>query len=381
MPVPSLRSLLATPLHSGAAIPLAGTLGAVVGAGFELVFRGCTNAAGPAWSVAEIVKPALISGWMGIGCTNAMRWLDPDKPARQLQPHEKALVDYPAVRELLHEAGTSVDDLDALKSLAAQLERDFSRVAREFNAYCQTRKVPPNPLIAGVIRHFYLTHCRDRAVMLLAKRNANACYLVAAREGQGTAIATALNQAGTRAGTVLRQLHCPYLRVDLANTALRDAHAFTTDECQGEMRVHSLHDRARETVETLATSPLVDVTHRRLPRRRHVSHDSAAPVTHIAAPADADHERVIRGPLLRAKLAGLPADSRTCRELRRIEQDLAANRPCGHPVRYHGRNYLAIDIHFAGRQSPGRNVWRLLHRKGPAGHELVDIVDYHDPRS
>ncbi len=387
MPVPSLRSLLATPLHSGAAIPLAGTLGAVVGAGFELVFRSCTNAAGPAWSVAEIVKPALISGWMGIGCTNAMRWLDPDKPARQLQPHEKALVDYPAVRELLHEAGTSVDDLDALKSLAAQLERDFSRVAREFNAYCQTRRVPPNPLIAGVIRHFYLTHCRDRAVMLLAKRNANACYLVAAREGQGTAIATALNQAGTRAGTVLRQLHCPYLRVDLANTALRDAHAFTTDECQGEMRVHSAPARTGHMLETLKPSALVGVTHRRQTRRHCESGDasaSAATPTPAAESAGSVHHaraEVHLGPLLRAKLRGLAADSRTLRELDRIKGDLADRRPCGHPVRYQGMPYQATDIHWEGRQSPGRNTERLLYRKTPHGYVLVDIVDYHRPRT
>jgi len=375
VPVPSLRSILATPLHSPWAVPLGCSVGALTGGAvsltFSLAFRSCAN----------IVPDALIGGWLGIGWTNVQRYLDPGKAMAPLQPHERALVDYPGVRQLLHDAGTSVDDLDALKRLADQLERDFSRVTGEFNAYCRSRQVPPNPLIGGVIRHFCLTHFRDRAVMLVAKRSATACYLVAAREGQAPAIGEALNREGTRAGTVLRQLHCPYLRVDLANSALRDAQAFTTDEREGEMRVHSLHDRARETVETLATSPLVDVTHRRLPRRRYVNHASAAPVADIPAPAGADRERVIRGPLLRAKIAGLPAGNRTCRELRRIEQDLAANRPCGHPVRYQGRNYLAIDIHFAGRQSPGRNVWRLLHRKGPAGHELVDIVDYHDPRS
>lgn len=381
MPVPSLRSLLATPLHSGAAIPLAGTLGAVVGAGFELVFRGCINAAGPAWSVAEIVKPALISGWMGIGCTNAMRWLDPEKPSRQLQPHEKALVDYPAVRQRLRDVGTSVEDLDALKSLASQLETEFGRMITQFNDYCRSRGVPPNPLMAGVIRHFYLTHCGVRGVMLLSKRNATACYLVAARAEQGSAIADALNQPGAPAGTVLRRLHCPYLRVDLANTALRDACAFTTDECDGEMRVHSVQTLPGETLETLEPGTLVSVVNRRHTRRRATAHGDAVSMPDLVASASPAKEKVFRSALLREKLADLTADSRTWRELNRIEEDLAADRPCGHPVRFHGVLFYANDIHWEGRQSPGRNAWRLLHRNTPDGHELVDIVDYHRPRT
>lgn len=375
MPVPSLRSILATPLHSPWAIPLGCSVGAAVGGAFSLAFRGCAN----------VVPDALIGGWLGIGWTNVQRYLDPGRAMARLQPHERALIDYPAVRELLHEAGASVDDLDALKPLAAQLERDFSRVTREFNAYCQARSVPPNALIAGVIRHFYLTHCRDRAVMLLAKRNATACYLVAAREGQGTAIAHALNREGTRAGTVLRQLHCPYLRVDLANESLRDAHAFTTDECQGEMRVHSAPACPGPTLETLKPSALVGVTHRRQTRRHCASGSTPTPAPAMAAEevGSAHHTRaeVCRGPLLRAKLLGLAADSRTWRELNRIEDDLAARRPCGHPVRYQGMPYHAVDIHRDGWQSPGRNAWRLLYRRTPHGYEIVDMIDYHRPRT
>ncbi len=377
MPVPSLRSLLATPLHSGAAIPLAGTLGAVVGAGFELVFRGCTNAAGPAWSVAEIVKPALISGWMGIGCTNAMRWLDPDKPARQLQPHEKALVDYPAVRQRLLDVGTSVEDLDALKSLASQLETEFGRMITQFNNYCRSREVPPNPLMAGVIRHFYLTHCGVRGVMLLSKRSATACYLVAAHAEQASAIADALNQPDAPAGTVLRRLHCPYLRVDLANNALRDACAFTTEECDGEMRVHP-----SET--SFEIGPLVEVTHRRSTGQTCLPRAGAAP-TMAGAPSLRCRASVsvTRGPRLRKRLAelALPPDSRTWRELNRIEADLAAQRPCGHPISHKGRDYMSCDIHLDGRLAPGRNKWRLLYWRVPGGFRLEDIDDTHGPRT
>lgn len=381
MPIPPLRNLLATPLHSQAAIPLAGTVGAVVGAGFELVFRGCTNAAGPAWSIAEIVKPALISGWMGIGCTNAMRWLDPEKPSRQLQPHECALVDYPAVRQRLRDVGTSVEDLDALKSLAGQLETEFGRMITQFNDYCRSRGVPPNPLMAGVIRHFYLTHCGVRGVMLLSKGKATACYLVAARAEQGSTIAEALNQPDVLAGTVLRRLHCPYLRVDLANTALRDAGAFTTEELDGEMHVHAAEALPGETLETLEPSALVSLTKRRHTRRRVTAAGDSVAMPDLVASAAPAKGKIIRSALLQEKLADLAADSRTWRELNRIEEDLAANRPCGHPVRFHGVLFYANDIHWEGRQSPGRNAWRLLHRNTPDGHELVDIVDYHRPRT
>lgn len=381
MPIPSLRSILTTPLHSQAAIPVAGALGAAVGAGFEVLFRGCTNAAGAAAGFPEIMKPALIAGWLGIGAANAFRYLDPDKATAQLQPHERALVDYPGVRHMLHDAGTSLDDLDALKALAEQLEKDFGRMVIQFNEYCRSRGVPPNPLMAGVIRHFYLTHCRDRGVMLLSRRSATACYLVAARDGQAGVIAEGLNQHGVRAGTVLRQLHCPYLRVDLANTALRDAQAFTTDECEGEMRVHSVHTLPGETLETVEPSTLVSVTHRRHTRRRMASGGCAKPMPDLVASTTPIREHVFRSTLLSGKLAGLACDSRTWRELARIEQDLAANRPCGHLVRVNGVLYHAIDIHWEGRQSPGRNAWRLLHRTTPGGHELVDIVDYHRPRT
>lgn len=376
MPVSPLRSILATPLHSTAAIPLGCGVGAAVGGAFSLAFNGCAN----------VVPDALIGGWLGIGWTNVQRYLDPDKGKVQLQAHERALVDYPAVRQLLHEAGTSVDDLDALKRLAEQLERDFSRVTSQFDVYCRSRGVPPNPLIAGVIRHFCLTHFRDRAVMLVAKRNATACYLVAAREGQAPAIAEALNREGTLAGTVLRQLHCPYLRVDVANSALRDAHAFITDECGGEMRVHSAPAPAGHTLETLKPSALVGVTHRRQ-TRRHCEAGDASPLattTPTAASVGPVHHAraaVHLGPLLRAKLLGLAADSRTLRELERIKADLAERRPCGHPVRYQGMPYHATDIHWEGRQSPGRNTERLLYRKTPHGYLLVDIVDYHRPRT
>ncbi|MBT2768475.1 hypothetical protein J7J08_12585 [Stenotrophomonas sp. ISL-67] len=376
MPLPSLRSIFATPLHSAWAVPLACSVGAGAGAAVSLAFRGCTN----------LVPDALVGGWLAIGWTNVQRYLDPGRAMAQLQPHERALVDYPAVRQRLHEVGTSVDDLDALKSLAGQLEREFGRMITQFNAYCHSREVSPNPLMAGVIRHFYLTHCGERGIVLLSRLSATACYLVAAHAEQGSAIADGLSQKGVTAGTVLRRLRCPYLRVDLANETLHGAQSFTTNESHGEMRVCA-HPSPFEV------GPLVEVTNRRStgqhgapraappPFTQRTASGSATPAAEVVASVGQARSKVCRGPLLRAKLLGLAADSRTWRELNRIEDDLAANRPCGHPVRYHGEHYQANDIHWEGRQSPGRNAWRLLHRKGQGGHELVDIVDYHRPRT
>jgi hypothetical protein len=370
VPIPSLRSILATPLHSHGAIPLGSLVGAAVGAAFSLAFRGCSN----------VVPDALIGGWMGIGWTNVQRFLDPDRTLTPLQEHELALVDYPAVRQALRDRGTSVNDLDALKVLAGEIEGDVNRMTRQFDSYCSSRGMPPNPLMRGVIRHFYLTHLRYPTIMLLSKLSSSACYLVAGSNEQRGTIADGLNQDGVPAGTVLRQLHCPYLRVDLANTALRNARAFSTEECEGEMRVHSVHASPGETLETLEPSALVSVTNRRHTRRRVASGEARPPVPDLVASATV-RENVFRSALLREKLAGVAPDSRTWRELNRIEEDLAANRPCGHTVRYQGVLYQADDIHWEGRQSPGRNAWRLLHLKTPHGYELVDIVDYHRPRS
>lgn len=370
MPLPSLRSVLTTRLHSQAAIPLGCIVGAGVGGALSLAFRGCGN----------VVTDALAGGWMGIGFTSWQRLQDPDRTLTELQEHELALVDYPAVRQELRDRGTSVNDLDALKALAEEIEDDVNRMTCQFDAYCGSRDVPPNPLMRGVIRHFYLTHYRKNTIMLLSKPRSTDCYLVAGPIEQRGTIIDALSQNRVPAGTVLRQLHCPYMRVDVANSALRDARAFSTEECEGEMRVHSMHASPGDTLETLEPSALVSVTNRRQTRRRIASGEARPPVPDLVASATV-REKVFRSALLREKLAGLAPDSRTWRELNRIEEDLAANRPCGHPVRYQGVLYQADDIHWEGRQSPGRNASRLLHRKTPHGYELVDIVDYHRPRS
>lgn len=360
-----LQSILGTPLHSPWAVPLGCVVGAAVGGAVSVAFRGCSN----------LVTDVLLGGWLGIGGTNVQRYLDTVRTTARLQPHERALVDYPAVQKRLADVGTTVDDVDALKSLSDQLEIQFGRMVTQFNDYCRSRAVPPNPLMAGVIRHFYLTHCGERGIMLLSRRNQTACYLVAARAAQSSRIADALNQEGVLAGTVLRRLRCPYLRVDLANEHLRGARAFITRELDGEMQVHP-----KET--PFEIGPLVEITHRRSTGSSGPSRASASPPLVEEAAIRCRHRvSVIRGPRLRKRLAelALPADSRTWRELNKIEADLAAQRPCGHPVSHKGKDYMSCDIHLGG-WAAGRNRWRLLYRRIPDGFLLEDIDDTHGPR-
>jgi hypothetical protein len=326
------------------------------------------------------MKPGLIGGWLGIGWLNVLRYQERNGTLTELQEHELALVDYPDVRQALRDRGTSVNDLDALKTLAKEIEGDVNRMTRQFDAYCSAREVPPNPLMRGVIRHFYLTHRRFPTIMLLSKLRSTDCYLVAGHDEQRGTIIDALSQNSVPAGTVLRQLHCPYMRVDVANSALRDARAFSAEECEGEMRVHSAHMLPGETLETMQPSAPATLTRRRVKPVEPAADGGAATkpaLPDLVPTADQVPKEIVRGPLLLEKLAGVKPDSRTVRELERIEQDLAAGRPCGHLVRWNRVLCHAIDIHWEGRLSSGRNAWRLLYD----GRRLVDIVDYHRPRS
>ncbi len=371
MPAIPYRSVLNMPLQSVWALPTAAVIGAAVGGGLAAALQGVSNA-----------LPGLTLGsLLGVGWASVQQGMDEQQARiRAYHAHVRAFADYPAVHALLCRAGTTADNAAALQRLAEKLEDDFARMTDRFKAFCELRQMTPNRLIGEVIRHFYLTHCADRGIVLISRRNARACYLVAAHAHDQDAIAHALNQDGISAGTVLRQMRCPYLRVDLANERLADAQAFTTEVRDGEWRVLPAEPAAGHPTEALATGPFVDVTRRRRPRvdslqrGRPLAVRGGQSATPCAAPL------LRRGPLLRAKLAALPCGSRTLRELERIEQDLAAGRPRGHLIHFQGAEYLASDIHMDGRRCPGRNVWRLLHRRIPGGHELVDIVDPHGPR-
>lgn len=356
------------PLQSDWALPTAAAVGAAVGGGMALALQGVSN-----------MLPGLTFGSMlGVGWTSVLQGMD-EQQARLRAHHAqvRAFADYPAVQALLRRAGSSVDDEMALQQLSQKLEADFVRMTERFNEYCALRELIPNRLIGDVIRHFYLTHCADRGIVLLSRRSASACYLVAAHTRDQGSLARAMNQDGISAGTALRQMRCPYLRVDLANERLADARAFTTQVCDGEWQVLPAEPATGQSTETLVPGPVVQVIRRRPARASCPREAPALPVADGATAPLNDAPVLQRGPLLRAKLADLPADSRTWRELQRIEQDLLARRPCGHLIRYQGEEYLASDLHLGGRRCPGRNAWRLLHRRIPGGHELVDIVDPH----
>ncbi len=362
------RAVLNMPLQSDWALPTAAVLGAAVGGGMAAALQGVSN----------MLPGTTFGSMLGVGWASVLQGMD--EQAARLRAHHahvRAFADYPAVQALLRRAGTRIDDELALQRLSGKLEADFARMTERFNEYCVLRDLTPNRLIGQVIRHFYLTHCADRGIVLLSKRNASACYLVATHTRHQGDIAKAMNQEGVGAGTALRQMRCPYLRVDLANERLADAGAFTTEVHDGEWQVLPAALPPGQTTETLAPEPLVQVVRRRCPRTHCPRAGRPASLPEAAAPSSGDVLVIQRGPLLRAKLAALPSECRTWRELERIEQDLAAHRPCGHLITYQGEEYLASDLHMGGRRCPGRNAWRLLHRRIPGGHELVDIVDPH----
>jgi len=361
----SLGKILQTPLDSWWAVPVGGSGGLVAG-GLVGLLRDITNG---------VVPGALLGGFLGAFATLALQARDARETQDQLQPHERALVDYPGVRALLLRANRSSHDRAAVREISLQLTEQFGRVIRLFEEYCAHRGLTPHPLIAQVIRHFFLTHCSDRGVLLVSKRSVAACYLIAAHREDKSAIAAAMNDGDVPAGTALRRLRCPYLRVDLANEDLGPAQAFFTEVRRGgEWSVHPAP--AWSDGEEASQTRRVRDVHRRT--RNAPCETPPSPVPTAPSLVSAPRLSVTRSPLLRATLVGLPPDSRTWRELNRIEEDLATNRPRRrHLVTYQGNEYIAFDIHWDGRRSPGRNAWRLLVNRVAGGFLLVDIVDYH----
>lgn len=362
--------MLHTPLHSPNALLAAGGVGLFVGGGFAAAFQGIANAA----------PGTLFGTLLGVGWGLTQQLMDPRDPPPSVQAELRTLADYPEVRKLLREAGRSHRDMDALREFSRHLDAHVNSIVTQFAAYCAYREVRPQQLITEVVRHFFLNHCAERGVVLLRKHSLPACYMVAAHFEQHDSLVAAANDRSVPVGTTLRRLKCPYLRLDLANTRLADATSFTTDVRNGEWEVHPVpapSDRCMERQRPEAAGHC---------RQRRVRNDqqgcAQAPPANDRA-VDSAAQTVSHRQPLRQRLGALAPGSRTLRELRRIEEDLAANRPCGHLVVYRGTEYIAIDIHWdqdrgkGGRQSAGRNVWRLLVLRIPGGYELTDIVNYH----
>lgn len=367
MQLSSLGSVFRTPLQSPPAVPLGGAVGAVVGAGFAAAFQHIANA-GPG---------AVFGLVLGAGWTFVMQRLDRREHPLCAGAPGRALGDYPEVCDLLRNAGRSHRDAEALRQISLHLGEHIDAITAQFNTYCAFRRLVPHPLIGPLIRHFFLTHCATRGVVLISKRSMSACYLVAAHHRDKARMVVALNDGTVPAGTVFRQLRCPYMRLDLANLDLGSARECITEECNGEWKVRPLPV-------PFEVSPLVEVTRRRT-TGQHVPSPAPVSPTLVDAPVARPGATVTitRGPRLRKRLAelALPPDSRTWRELNRIEEDLAAQRPCGHPITHKGKDYMSCDIHLDGRWAPGRNKWRLLYWRVPGGFRLEDIDDTHGPRA
>jgi hypothetical protein len=369
---PWLRAALNATPHSALAVPLAAAVGAGVGGAFALAFQGIGN----------LLPGTGVGAVLGTGWLCALRGFAHFELSLQLhQARVDALRGYPAAHELLKRADTSLDDVAAVKRLSDRVERDVRAMCVRFQQHFDEQGLKVAPLMEQVLRHFFLLHCGDRGILVVSRGSTQECYLVAAHAEDQESIRAALNRKGTSPSAVLRNLRCPFIRADLVNEHVRGATSFQMERDDVEY-IPAVASPTRHA----AGSPAPDVPaattqpRRRVPRLHGaIPAATRASVGPGAAPPTPPAPRsIVWGQILTDQIGQLPVSGRTLTKLAAITEDLQAGRVCGKPVTLHGVQYSASDIQLEGLN--GRNLWRLLHRRTPAGHELVGIVDYHEPR-
>ncbi|MGH8036283.1 MAG: hypothetical protein ACREPD_00945 [Stenotrophomonas sp.] len=369
---PWLRSVLNVTPHSALAVPVAAGLGAGVGAALALAFQGIGN----------LLPGTGVGALLGTGWLCALRGFVQSEQSLQMhQARVDALKDYPAAHELLKMADTCLHDVAAVKRLSDRVERDVRAMCVRFQQHCDEQGLKVAPLMEQVLRHFFLLHCSDRGILVVSRGSTQECYLVAAHAQDQEPIRAALNRKGASPSAVLRNLRCPFIRADLVNEHVHGATSFQMERDDVEY-IPAVASPARHA----AHSPAPDVPAAATqPRRRFPRLHGAIPAATRAAagpgaapPTPPAPRSIVWGQILTDQIGQLPVSGRTLTKLAAITEDLQAGRVCGKPVTLHGVHYSASDIQLEGLN--GRNLWRLLHRRTPAGHELVGIVDYHEPR-
>ncbi|WP_421567666.1 hypothetical protein [Stenotrophomonas sp. PD6] len=366
---PWLRSVLNVAPHSALAVPVAAGVGAGVGGALALVFQGIGN----------LLPGTGVGALLGTGWLCALRSVSYSEDAVQMhQARVHALKDYPAVHDLLKRADACLHDVAAVKRLSERVDRDVRAMCVRFQQHCDEQGLKVAPLMEQVLRHFFLLHCSDRGILVVSRGSTQECYLVAAHAQDQEPIRAALSRKGASPSAVLRNLRCPFIRADLVNEHVRGATSFEMERDDVEYipaassRTAASSHAPEEGIAAVAPRP-----RRRLPRPRDtiLAAPRAAAGPGAVSPAPRD---IVWGQILTDQIGQLPVSGRTLTKLAAITEDLQAGRVCGKPVTLHGVHYSASDIQLEGLN--GRNLWRLLHRRTPNGHELVGIVDYHEPR-
>ncbi len=351
--------------------PVAAGVGAGAGSAVALAFQGIGN----------LLPGTGVGALLGVGWWGVLRWREHVQASMEAnKARVDALEHYPAVHQLLAAKGACMHDMAAVKQVSDFVDREVKRMCALFEQHCRQQGLKVAPLMKAVLRHFFLLHCGDRGILVVSRASTQECYLVAAHRENQEPIRLALGRKGASPTAVLRNLRCPYIRADLANERVHAAMAFQMERddveyipAAGAGSGQAARPREPAAAHADAVAPRC---------RRPASHRRPAPTEpptgpgpRTVPPATCD---IVRGQILRDQMACLPASGRTLTKLAVIVEDLQAGRVCGKPVTLHGVHYSASDIQLDGLS--GRNLWRLLHRRTPGGHELVGIVDYHEPR-
>jgi hypothetical protein len=372
----ALRSVVNVPAQSALAAPLAVAVGAGIGSALALAFQGLGN----------LLPGTSLGAVMGLTWLGALRWIEQGHvEQRRHQERVQMVSTHPQLSQLLRAEGGCLHDRGAVKQLCDRLDRDVRVIQDSFKKHCGAYGLTPAPLMGDVLRTFFLHHCADRGIVVISRGSTQECYLVAAYRKDHPRVRDAISRVGASPPDVLRRLGCPFMRVDLVNTSMRDAQGF-------EVEMHRLEWTATPTHGQQMQLPVgaPDVIKRsgRRPRRTlpaqepasgSIGHAHPRPGVDDGTAAGSNRIDVARGARLLKQLAPYDPQGRTWQDVRSIEQWLRTGREIGHPVRFDGELYLSADVHLDGRR--GRNVMRLLYLK-EAHHRyaLVRIVNYHDVR-
>ncbi|MGE6332490.1 hypothetical protein [Stenotrophomonas sp. NPDC077659] len=372
-------------LQDPAALPLALTVGAATGA---LVA-----------ALASVFTPtaSLLDGsafGMGLAAFAVGGRVDNEQLTREHRERWDYLNQHPEMRRVIQQRGLTFDDVVAVGVQHAIVTRRVAEAMDALQTVCRAHGLLLSTQMERALGVFYITHCADSALLLIAGLQHQGIYLAAVDDAIKPEV-DALLAAGRLPGPVLRNSGAAFMRLDEVNRLLQDGADFDVRCLDREWRVEVrsspqradeaaaevLHAAAADTGPTPAgtfeTGEVVQV------RRRHQATArparEGAPLPTPAAPAAPSGVTVRWGTTLLEQLAGMARNGVTHRDLRKISEDLAHGRVNGHPVIVNGHRYTASDINIEG--ASGRGRWRLLHRRDGAGHELVGIVDYHGQRS
>lgn len=311
--------------------------------------------------------------------------------------HERALHEqrwrdltaYPRNRALLRQWGITAYDWDEVRALHQSVRRGARHLEEQLRHYCQRHRLLCDASTLEALHAFAHEFCMGFSPLLILR-----CPL--AKDQNGRPVDTTAG-ISCRAGST----HVPHSYF-LVSAPLPDLVRILADMEEGVTpmtaarnhhrpcrsgRLKRLHRSSVSEQPTpdhravdpayAATSPgPVRVTHRRGPAVAR-SADRPDTPTVSAARAPVVSCPVLRSQLLDAQLGVLGKDSRTAKDVDRIQQELERGRDTSHAIRWLG--YRAFDIQMDGLRR--RHQWRLLCHHVEGRFRMAGIGNYHASRN